>query len=105
MDITGLIKILSQGKRKACVFIRKHNAKFHALGRTLDLLTTLDEDHFNYIVNTHLAHTEFTNLIDDKKILAVFDMSSTAPDLRFNTVVETNGLQLIAEARSRKKRK
>jgi quinol monooxygenase YgiN len=40
-----------------------------------------------------------------KKILAVFDMSSKAPDLRFNTVVKTTGLQLIAEARSRKKRK
>ena len=37
-----------------------------------------------------------------KKVLAVFDMSSTPPDLRFNTVVKTKGLQLIAEARGRK---
>ena len=40
-----------------------------------------------------------------RKILAVFDMSSTLPDLRFNTVVKTKGLQLIAEARGRKERK
>ena len=50
---------------------RKHNAKFHALGRTLDLLTTLNEDHLKHIVKTYLAHTEFTNLIDDKNILTV----------------------------------
>ncbi len=36
-----------------------------------------------------------------KKILAAFDMSNTQPDMRFNTVIETKGMQLIAEARSR----
>jgi len=35
------------------------------------------------------------------KILAAFDMSSSQPDMRFNTVVETRGMQLIAEARGR----
>jgi quinol monooxygenase YgiN len=34
-----------------------------------------------------------------KKILAAFDMSNAQPDMRFNTVVETKGMQLIAEAR------
>ena len=34
-----------------------------------------------------------------KKILAAFDMSNSQPDMRFNTVVETKGLQLIAKAR------
>ncbi len=34
-----------------------------------------------------------------KKILAALDMSDCQPDVRFNTVVETAGLQLIAEAR------
>ncbi len=34
-----------------------------------------------------------------KKILAAFDMSDGQPDMRFNTVVETKGMQLIAEAR------
>jgi len=34
-----------------------------------------------------------------KKILAAFDMSKAQPDMRFNTVVETKGMQLIAEAR------
>ncbi len=34
-----------------------------------------------------------------KKILAAFDMSDAQPDIRFDTVVETKGMQLIAEAR------
>ncbi len=34
-----------------------------------------------------------------KKILAAFDMSNAQPDMRFNTVVETRGMQLIADAR------
>lgn len=37
-----------------------------------------------------------------KKILAAFDMSSAQPDMRFDTVVETRGMQLIAEARAMK---
>ena len=35
------------------------------------------------------------------KILAAIDMSDTQPDMRFNTVVETRGMQLIAEARGK----
>ncbi len=38
-----------------------------------------------------------------KKILAAFDMSNAQPDMRFNTVVETKGMQLIAEARGKEK--
>ncbi len=34
-----------------------------------------------------------------KKILAAFDMSNSQPNIRFNTVIETKGMQLIAEAR------
>ena len=34
-----------------------------------------------------------------KKILAAFDMSNSQPVMRFNTVVETKGMQLIADAR------
>ena len=34
-----------------------------------------------------------------KKILAAFDMSDSQTDMRFNTVVETMGMQLIAKAR------
>ena len=34
-----------------------------------------------------------------RKILAAFDMSNSQPIMRFNTVVETKGMQLIAEAR------
>ena len=34
-----------------------------------------------------------------KKILAAFDMSTSQPVMRFNTVVETKGMQLIADAR------
>lgn len=38
-----------------------------------------------------------------KKILAAFDMSDTEPEMRFNTVVETRGMQLIVEARRKNK--
>jgi quinol monooxygenase YgiN len=38
-----------------------------------------------------------------KKILAAFDMSNAQPYMRFNTVVETKGMQLIAEARGKEK--
>jgi quinol monooxygenase YgiN len=38
-----------------------------------------------------------------KKILAAFDMSNEQPYMRFNTVVETKGMQLIAEARGKEK--
>ena len=41
----------------------------------------------------HVRSTQY------KKILAAFDMSRAQPDMRFNTVVETKGMQLIAEAR------
>ena len=34
-----------------------------------------------------------------KKILAALDMSDVQPEVRFDTVIETAGLQLIAEAR------
>ena len=34
-----------------------------------------------------------------KKILAAFDMSNSQPEMQFNTVVETKGMQLIADAR------
>ena len=34
-----------------------------------------------------------------KKILAAFDMSNSQPEMRFDTVVETKGMQLIADAR------
>jgi quinol monooxygenase YgiN len=34
-----------------------------------------------------------------KKILAALDMSNSQPEMRFDTVIETKGMQLIAEAR------
>ena len=34
-----------------------------------------------------------------RKILEVLEMSSDEPDIRFDTVVETSGLQLIAKVR------
>jgi len=34
-----------------------------------------------------------------KKILAAFDMSNSQPEMRFNTVVKTKGMRLVAEAR------
>jgi quinol monooxygenase YgiN len=34
-----------------------------------------------------------------RKILAALDMSDVQPDIRFDTVLETKGMQLIEEAR------
>ena len=34
-----------------------------------------------------------------RKILTALDMSDAQPEIRFDTVVETSGMQLIAEAR------
>ena len=34
-----------------------------------------------------------------RKILAALDMSDAQPEIRFDTVLETKGLQLVAEAR------
>lgn len=39
-----------------------------------------------------------------RKILAAFDMSAGQPDIRFDTVTQTKGLQLIEEARGTKSR-
>lgn len=41
----------------------------------------------------HLRSPQYT------KVLAALDMSDAQPELRFDTVVETKGMQLIAEAR------
>ena len=41
----------------------------------------------------HLRSTQY------RKILAALEMSSEVPDVRFNTVVETEGMKLIEQAR------
>ena len=58
-------------KLNAGKITRKHKAKFHALARTLDLLTSLDEDHCKYIITHHLGRTEFSNLLCENKILKI----------------------------------
>ena len=45
---------------------RKQKAKTNSLIRSLDMLTTLDEDHCKYIVNRFLAKDEFTHLSQDR---------------------------------------
>ena len=40
-----------------------------------------------------------------RKILAALDLSDAQPEIRFDTVVETKGMQLIEEARGVKMRK
>ena len=47
-------------------------------------------------LNHHLRSPQY------KKILAAFDMSDSQPNMRFNTVIETKGMQLIEEARGTK---
>ena len=44
-------------------------------------------------LNHHLRSRQY------KRILAALDMSDSEPEIRFDTVVETAGMQLIAEAR------
>ncbi len=44
-------------------------------------------------LNSHLRSTQY------KKILAALDMSDVKPEIRFDTVIETKGMQLIEEAR------
>ena len=44
-------------------------------------------------LNRHLRSPQY------KKILAAFDMSNSQPEMRFDTVIKTKGMQLIAEAR------
>ena len=58
-------------KLNAGKITRKHKAKFHALARTLDLLTSLDEDHCKYIITHHLGRTEFSNLATEDKLMII----------------------------------
>jgi len=44
-------------------------------------------------LNCHLRTPQY------KRILAALDMSDVQPEIRFDTVVETKGMQLIEEAR------
>jgi len=44
-------------------------------------------------LNCHLRKPQY------KRILAALDMSDVQPEIRFDTVVETKGMQLIEEAR------
>ena len=58
-------------KLNAGKITRKHKAKFHALARTLDLLTTLDEDHCKYIITHYLGRTEFRDLVREDKLMTI----------------------------------
>ncbi len=44
-------------------------------------------------LNRHLKSPRY------RKILAALDMSDAKPDIRFDTVIETQGMRLIADAR------
>ncbi len=43
--------------------------------------------------------TRHLRTLQDKRILAALDMSDVQPEIRFDTVIETKGMQLIEEAR------
>ena len=47
----------------------------------------------------HLPFRVVTPSQDDSALAASFDMSSSQPNMRFNTVVKTKGMRLVAEAR------
>jgi quinol monooxygenase YgiN len=58
-----------------------------------DIIIWLEEWNTQDDLERHIRSPQY------KKILAAFDMSMAPPDMRFNTVVETKGMQLISEAK------
>lgn len=61
-----------------------------------DVLTWMEEWETREDLERHLQTPGY------RKILAVLDMSDAQPDVRFETVAETRGMQLIEEARGAK---
>jgi len=50
---------------------RKQKAKTNSITTSLDMLTSLDEDHCKYIVKKSLSKDEFTNLISSEQMMTV----------------------------------
>ncbi len=61
--------------------------------RDPDILIWVEDWDTQDDLERHLRSSQY------KKVLAALDMSDVQPELRFDTVVETRGMQLIAEAR------
>ncbi len=59
-----------------------------------NVLTWVEEWRTREDLDRHLRSQRYT------KILAALDMADAEPEVRFDTVVETVGMQLIEEARS-----
>ena len=57
------------------------------------IIVWLEEWKTQHDLERHLRSRQY------KKVLAAFDMSSSQPVMQFNTVVETKGMQLIADAK------
>ncbi len=58
-----------------------------------DVITWMEQWNSQDDLNCHLRTPQY------KRILAALDMSYVQPEIRFDTVVETKGMQLIQEAR------
>jgi quinol monooxygenase YgiN len=58
-----------------------------------NVLTWIEEWQTEDDLRRHLGSPQY------RRILAALDMSDVRPEIRFDTVVETAGMQLIAEAR------
>ena len=56
-------------------------------------LTWVEEWNTREELSSHLRSSQY------RKILAALDMSDAQPEVRFDTVTETKGMHLIAEAR------
>jgi len=50
---------------------RKQKAKTFSVSNTLDMLTALDEDYCNHLIQKHLAKDEFIGLDDSTKVMTV----------------------------------
>ncbi len=91
-EITRLLRSLVEPTRveTGCIGCRL----YHEL-KDPDVLTWVEEWETRNDLDRHLRSPRFN------KILAALDMAEAQPEVRFDTVVETSGMQLIEEARRR----
>lgn len=50
---------------------KKQATKTYSMSRSLDILTNLDEDYCKFIVDKFLSKDEFTNLLNDKRVMCI----------------------------------
>lgn len=89
-EVTRLLRSLIEPTRveTGCTDCRLYQEQ-----KNPNVLAWVEEWQTREDLDQHLRSPAFT------KILAALDMADTQPEIRFDTVVETSGMQLIEEAR------